>query len=100
MKSTVIVCSSLLCSSLMGINLAHAKTCVITQTTAVKEAVNGKTVGQLRANTTVNTMSYDSDTQGNILAYVTWQGQPLASVKRPDLKNQGWVARNTINCSD
>lgn len=95
MKSVMLVCLSLLC-----ISVTHAKVCMLTQPTAVKQTINGNTVGQLRATTPVKATGYDADAQGNIWVYVNWQGQPLASVKRPDLQNQGWVLRDHVKCSD
>mgnify|MGYP000147283809 CR=1 FL=1 len=95
MKAVVIILLSLL-----SIGIANARVCSLNQTANVKEAINSKPIGQVRANTPVNIIGYDTDNNGRLLAYIAWQGQPLTAIKRQGLQNQGWVNKDMVSCAN
>lgn len=66
---------------------------------SVRQTLNGMPIGQLRPNTPIQVFNYDTDNTGQLLAYVGWQGQPLYSVKKPELQNSGWIVRAAISCA-
>lgn len=95
MKSVIVILISIL-----GISVANARVCTLNQTTTVREDINGKSVGQVRASTPVNIIGYDMDNQGKMFTYVTWQGQPLSAIKRQGMQSQGWVNKEAVSCSN
>lgn len=86
--------------SVASLASANARVCSLNQTTSVREATTGKAVGQVKANTPVVVSSYDVDDKGKMLAFITWQGQPLTAARHPSLQHQGWVNREVVNCKD
>lgn len=90
----------ILVATLGTASAANARVCAISQPVSVKETLNGRVLGQLKTATPVMISSYNADASGRIWAYISWQGQPLAAVKRQGLENQGWVVRDAIICSD
>ena len=99
MRAFVVCAMALLCSQTVvaEISNCHVKS-TNSKTVPIRQTLNSAPVGYIKSNTPVTISTYNTNYSGQFFAYVSWEGQPLKSVKNRALRNSGWVARESFFC--